>query len=113
MACNRLCSILLVVELYLSYFDDKDIDTIILGCTHYPLLKEAIKAYLGDNVNIIDSGEQTAIMIKKMLEDEELLGDGNGECEFYVSDSVENFCDNAKLFLGREISGETHIKVLG
>ncbi len=102
-----------VVELYLKYFDDKDIDTIILGCTHYPLLKDAIKAYLGDNVKIIDTGEQAALMIQAMLEDEELLGDGNGKCEFYVSDSVDSFCDNAKLFLGREISGETHKKVLG
>jgi glutamate racemase len=102
-----------VVELYLNYFDDKDIDTIILGCTHYPLLKDAISAYLGGGVKIIDSGEQTAQLIKAMLEDEDLLGDGNGKCEFYVSDSVENFCDNAKLFLGREISGVTHKKVLG
>ncbi len=103
----------MVVKLYLEYFEDKDIDTIILGCTHYPLLKDAIRAYLGDGVKIIDSGEQTARMIKGMLEDEDLTGDGNGTCEFYVSDSVENFCDNAKLFLGREISEETHKKVLG
>ena len=101
------------VEYYLSEFKDKNIDTIILGCTHYPLLKDVIRNYLGDDIEIIDSGIETADLIKKMLNKNDMLSEEiNGKYEFYVSDSVEDFIDNAGVFLEKEIKGQTLKKVL-
>ncbi len=101
------------VEYYLESFKDKNIDSIILGCTHYPLLKDAIRNYLGNDIEIIDSGIETADLVKKMLVKNDMLSEETrGTYEFYVSDSVENFADNAEVFLGREIKGQTFKKVL-
>lgn len=103
----------LTVKHYLSFFEDKGIDTLILGCTHYPLLKGMISETVGSGVEIIDSGKETAAIIKKMLRKEDMLSsEEKGKYEFYVSDSVEDFSENAEIFLGREIRGETYKKVL-
>lgn len=48
------------MELYLSHFRQEQVDTLILGCTHYPLLAPAISAYMGDEVTLIDSGREAA-----------------------------------------------------
>lgn len=90
---------------YLSELKQNDIDTLILGCTHYPLLKEIIQRAVGEEVHLIDSGVAAAMT----LMDE--IGPENSSAEhtppvhhFYVSDLPERFKDAAERFLGKEIS---------
>ncbi len=94
-----------VVERYVSRFKGTDVDTVILGCTHYPLLKAAIGECLGENVKLIDSGRETALFTKKLLEGNNLLSDriNEGEREFFVSDTPHNFEVVAGRFLGRNM----------
>ena len=90
---------------YLKPLKDSRVDTVILGCTHYPLLKPVIKEVLGKNVTLIDSAKQVAIEVKKILMQGNILNKGShrGKHRFYVSDNPEWFCDLAKRFLGEPI----------
>jgi len=93
-----------VARLYLKPFKDSNVDTVILGCTHYPLLKGVIKEVLGSKVILIDSAKQVAVEVKKILSQEGLLSKGHrGRHDFYVSDNPEWFKDLAKRFLGRPV----------
>lgn len=94
-----------VVDRYVSQFKNSDVDTVILGCTHYPLLKAAIGEALGDKVKLIDSGKETALYTKKLLEENDLLCERveEGTREFFVSDTPHNFESIAGLFLGRDM----------
>ena len=103
-----------VVERYVSQFKDTEVDTVILGCTHYPLLKSAIGECLGDKVTLIDSGKETALYTAKLLKEKELLSERSdeGTCEFYVSDTPHNFDTIAGLFLGNNMkSSATRIDI--
>lgn len=94
-----------VVERYVSQFKNTDVDTVILGCTHYPLLKAAIGEVVGENVKLIDSGRETALYTKKLLKENNLLSESKseGDREFYVSDTPHNFEAVAGRFLGRDM----------
>lgn len=95
----------LTAELYLSAFDDKQIDTLVLGCTHYPLLKSVIKDALDSTVMLIDSAEATAIEVKRLLTERSLLSmseESKASHRFYVTDSPERFISVGKNFLGSE-----------
>ena len=94
-----------VVEHYVSRFKDTEVDTVILGCTHYPLLKAAIGECVGDKVKLIDSGFETALYTKKLLEENHLLSDKDteGTRQFFVSDTPHNFESVAGLFLGKDM----------
>ncbi|MDI6758384.1 MAG: glutamate racemase [Candidatus Omnitrophota bacterium] len=93
-----------VASLYLKPLKDAKVDTIILGCTHYPLLKPLIRQVMGDNITLIDSAKQVAVEIKKILAVEGTLNKGRkGKQKFYVSDNPEWFSNLAKRFLGRPI----------
>ncbi len=95
----------LVVERYLDKLMKAGVDTIILGCTHYPIIKDAISKVAGENVKLIDSGKETAIYGKKILLENNLLNvnDEFGKCEFYVSDTPQGFEDVAGVFLGENV----------
>ena len=84
---------------------EQNVDTIILGCTHYPILKAVIGDYVGMDVKLIDSGKETAIHAAQMLAEKGLLNTQteDGECEFFVSDRTEGFADIASLFLHSNI----------
>jgi glutamate racemase len=83
---------------------DSGADTVILGCTHYPLLKSVIKEVLGSQVNLIDSAKQVAMEVKEILASEGLLNKGSrAKHKFYVSDNPEWFSELAQRFLGRPI----------
>jgi glutamate racemase len=99
-----------VIEKYLSPFRKKGIDTIILGCTHYPLLKPAIQQYWPE-INLVDSGVETAKMLISELNGELLNGESGkiGSCRFLVSDIAENFVDIGQMFLGTKME---HFQVL-
>jgi glutamate racemase len=96
--------VLRVVQHYLKPLKKAGVDTLILGCTHYPLLKPLIQKVMGRNVTLIDSAKQVAIEVKKILTQEGMLSSArNGKCEFYVSDNPEWFNSLAERFLGRRI----------
>lgn len=95
----------LVIKRYLTPLIEADIDTLILGCTHYPILREAISSVAGDKITLVDSGMETAIYTTKVLMENNLLNNSSekGSCQFYVSDTPDDFKNIAGLFLGREM----------
>ncbi|MBQ1506936.1 MAG: glutamate racemase [Ruminococcus sp.] len=95
----------LVVERYLEELKKNEIDALILGCTHYPLLREAISDYMGGGVELVDSGRETAVYAAKVLAENDLLNkDGKPQSpDFFVSDAPEGFENVAGLFLGRDM----------
>ena len=85
-----------VIERYLQSFKSEDIDALILGCTHYPLLRKSIGAYMGDKVTLVNPAYETARELKCLLERENLAHiketDSPSEMyRFYVSDAAEKF----------------------
>ena len=91
-----------VVRRYLQEIIEKRIDTIVLGCTHYPLIKETIKRVCGD-INLVDSAEETAKTVKKVIKHEE--GEG-GKIRILVSDKTERFEEIAQRIFGGKIEVE-------
>lgn len=87
---------------YLYELMKNDIDTLVLGCTHYPLLKEVIQKVVGSNVNLVDSADAIAQYLTRMLPPEQ---DGiTGKDDFYVSDNERKFSTIASRILGSEAS---------
>ena len=95
----------LTVKRYMKVMKDNEVDAIILGCTHYPLLAEAISREMGDSTVLIDSGKETALYTKKLLEENGLLRAGGSEAtqRYYVSDTPADFENYAGIFLKRNI----------
>jgi len=90
-----------VAKAYLEPLKKAGVDTLILGCTHYPLLKPVIKKVMGSNVALIDSAKQVACEVKQILANEGLLESHRGSARnFYVSDEPGWFVGLAKRFLG-------------
>ena len=101
----------LVAHEYLSAFAADRVDTLVLGCTHYPLLKPLIADVLGPDVALIDSAEQTAAEARRVLGARNLLApSGAGAVRRWVaSDAPDQFLRMAERFLGAPIEGvETH-----
>lgn len=94
-----------VVKRYLSKFEKTDIDSLILGCTHYPLFTKTIKEVLHDpSIEIIDSGISIAQMAKNKLEELQILNNEmGGDFQCFVSDRPQRFQELAERFLGTEI----------
>jgi len=93
------------MRMYLKGLKDKGIDVIMLGCTHYPLLKHQISSYL-KGVVVIDSAKEVAGYAKSILKSKNLLSQKRrkSRVEFYLSDEPRGFVKVAKLFLKRKIS---------
>lgn len=92
------------IEIYLSGFKNSSIDSLILGCTHYPLFKPAIEKYLHDeNIHIIDSAESIAITAGQELKSKNLANTSGGNFACFVSDQPQRFQELAERFLGRTI----------
>lgn len=101
------------LKLYLDVFKGSGIESLILGCTHYPLFKEVIpKVMNGDQVQIIDSADSIAASAKEKLEAMNLLNDSGGTFQCFVSDRPQRFQELAERFLGREMD-EVKIVKLG
>lgn len=96
---------ILIARRYLQTMIENHVDTLILGCTHYPLLKNTIQKVLGDNVRLIDSGVETAITVAKILEEKRMLAnpDQIAKNKFYLSDMPYKFQEIAERFLERTI----------
>ncbi len=98
----------LIVEEYLTPIRDAGVDTLILGCTHYPHLKKVIGEFMGADVTLIEPGEEVAKYLKYECK-KELLNLGAADDEqykYFVSDSVEGFSELASVFLHRNINGK-------
>lgn len=85
-----------IASRYLSELIDIGIDTLILGCTHYPLIRSTLGKIMGDNVKLVNPAYETACGLKSLLEKENLLNDntpklGDNQYQFYVSDAAEKF----------------------
>ncbi len=88
-----------VASRYLEELKEKDIDTLIMGCTHYPLIRSTIRNVMGDKVNLVNPAYETAIELKNLLERDNLankcdVDSPSSMYRFYVSDAEEKF----KLF---------------
>ena len=95
-----------VVAEYLEPMKEAGVDTLVLGCTHYPLLKEIIAKQMGEGVTLIDTGEQCALEVTSLLEKQNMLAPADrkkGKREYYVSDAPAGFARTASFFLGEQI----------
>lgn len=100
------------VSMYLSFFKMKSIDTLVLGCTHYPLLKGVIRKFFDGKINIVDSAEETAKTVKALLYEknlENLLK--NKEDIFFVTDAAERFIKVGKKIMGKHLNKVSVVKV--
>lgn len=102
-----------IAEIYLEFFKKNRIDTLILGCTHYPLLKKLISDILGPEVALIDSATFLARELQMILQNKGLLNQEKttGELRFFVTDMPEHFYSLGKLFLKRSIFPVKHIDI--
>lgn len=93
-----------VLKTYLSDPLLKDIDALILGCTHYPLIKNEIEEYYQHQIKVFDSSVVVANKLKRILEKEKLLNNQKvGKNKFYVSDYTESFEHTTRIFYGSEV----------
>ena len=97
----------LVIAQYLTEVREAGVDTLILGCTHYPLLKKMIGDFMGSDVTLIDSGKVTAQAAAAALADLGLLNGRTegGNAHYYVSDTPDNFDELEHRFLGEYAGG--------
>ncbi|MEA5050837.1 MAG: glutamate racemase [Oscillospiraceae bacterium] len=91
---------------YLAPLRAEGVDTVILGCTHYPIIRDIIADVLGADVALVDAGRETARCAADTLRAAGLLSDGGGALHFFTSDSPEGFVPLAELFLGRAVRGK-------
>ena len=101
-----------VAEIYLSQMRKENIDTLILGCTHYPLIKHVIQETMGKKVKLIDSGESVALWLKNYLKKFNLLANNpNPFYHYYLTDYPQRFKKIAERFLGEKIDFIEKIKL--
>ena len=101
-----------IAKRYLKELQEKDIDTLILGCTHYPLLRSLIRGIMGDQVQLVNPAYETALGLRRLLQEHHILSDkmpeGATRYQFYVSDGAEKFREFANSILPHEIRA-THV----
>lgn len=100
-----------IIEYYLEDLKKKNIDTLILGCTHYPLLTKPLGYFFGNKVRIVDSAYHTAVRTTQILAERGFLNKKNRKPQeiIYVTDNSPRFKDVAQRFLGRDIYNIKHI----
>ncbi len=105
----------LVAGKYLAPLRDAGIDTLVLGCTHYPLLKSVIGRIMGPGVTLIDSATETAKEVKDVLDKLKWRVNGGGESlrKYYVTDTPARFEKIGKRFLGDARLRAEQVKVGG
>ncbi len=94
-----------VAEQYLAPLREEGVDTLVLGCTHYPLLREVVGQVMGPDVSLIDAGAEAAAALKAMLSRRDGLTDApEGAAEYYTSAQAADFQRLAPLFLEEDVS---------
>ena len=113
-----------IAQKYLAQIIEEKVDALVLGCTHYPILREVIQQIVGENVKLIDSGEATAEEVEKLLIDKNLVNKnppkretarrlGDDLDHFYVTDAADRFARVAERFLGVKPAKLEAIEVFG
>lgn len=99
----------LVAERYLAPIRAAGVDTLILGCTHYPIIAPTIASVMGRGVTLIDSGREAALAMTRCLQEKDLLCQEGTQRDvgYFVTDTPENFMNVAELFLGHSVEGRT------
>ena len=104
-----------VAARYLEELKDKDIDTLILGCTHYPLLRSMIGELMGEKVTLVNPAYETSLQLHELLNEYEIASDsvpeGENPYEFFVSDAAESFRDFANAILPIDIDRAKKINI--
>ncbi len=90
-----------IVGRYLQELKEYHVDSLILGCTHYPLIRNPIKRFMGEQVELVNPAYETAKSLKELLIDQDLLNDAKGvvKHQYYVSDGVDKFISFADKVL--------------
>ncbi len=103
-----------IAEEYLKELSDKEIDTLVLGCTHYPVLRKAIQSMMGDEVTLVDSAEETAKDVAMVLAERDLLRTTmtRGVYTYFVTDIPHRFMEMGTLFLGAKIEAAHLIDIM-
>ena len=100
-----------IVGKYVAPLREEGIDALILGCTHYPLLKKAIQKFLGRGVRLVDSAEETARDVAAVLKKKSLGRErGKGSPSFFVTDAPERFIKVGQRFLGEKVESAVRIE---
>ena len=94
-----------IAEEYLSSLKNKGIDTLILGCTHYPLLQNTISKVMGKDVKLVSSAHEAAKAVSRVIRENDMERDKKLKpvYRYYTSDSVEKFETLGSIILGKEI----------
>ena len=104
-----------IIDYYLASMKESDIDSLILGCTHYPLLRSRIRAYLGDKIQLVNPAYETAMDLKYILKESGMENAGKeGEhatYSFYVSDAADKFKQSANSILPYDIETTQQINI--
>jgi glutamate racemase len=105
-----------IASRYLAELKGKYIDTLVLGCTHYPLLRSTMRRLMGDAVTLVNPAYETAIELKELLAEKNLLRDPTAELDgekyqFYVSDLAEKFTNFATSILPNEVKETKKINI--
>ena len=99
---------------YLKELLEQDIDSLVLGCTHYPILKNTIKKVVGDEIKLVNPAKETARDLSSILEKQDILSDvnkTNPNYEYYVSDIPEKFAIIGSQFLKRDMDDVKKIDI--
>ncbi|MFH1752618.1 MAG: glutamate racemase [Candidatus Omnitrophota bacterium] len=102
-----------IIKEYLGEFKKRGADSLILGCTHYPLLKPAIKRYMGKGVELIDSALETAKMVKEILRERGLISKKrrSPRHKYFVTDEPSAFKRVGEKFLGGRIGTIKKVRI--
>ena len=104
-----------VAERYLQPFKESDIDTLILGCTHYPLLRSTVREIMGEGVNLVNPAYETARELKQLLAEKGLTNIQSQEearkYQFYVSDQADKFMRFADSILPFDVNTTKKISI--
>jgi glutamate racemase len=103
--------VVMAVKAYLGSLKQSGIDTLILGCTHYPLLKKIIRKFMGSGVRLVDSAEETAKEVESVLKNGGLISKRrNAVHSFFVTDAPERFIEVGRRFLGEKVESAVRIE---
>lgn len=98
---------------YLSELKEKNIDTLLLGCTHYPMLKNTISKVFEDNVSLVSSAQEVARSVKGFLALNDMKADNEKESNnrFYTSDNIDKFVTLGSIILEKELMSVEHVNI--
>lgn len=104
-----------IIDYYLASLKESDIDVLILGCTHYPLLRSKIREYVGEKITLVNPAYETAMDLKVILQENDMenpdVEGDHGSYSFYVSDAADKFKQFANSILPYDIETTKQINI--